>query len=133
MARKNSLGEDLIEFNALRNTIEDLDDEEQVDLERMWQNFEDCFHRPELICSHDENWAKNNLRRQHHVDDVVMRDFVEVNIDYKMMGIAGIDSWGDRPRSEYTMPPTKDYSYGFTLIPILNQQQIDEQLEFDYE
>lgn len=132
-ARKNSLGEEFIEFNALRNTIEDFDDEEQVELERMWQNFEDCFHRPDYTCSHDENWAKNNLRRQHHVDDVVMRDFVEVNIDYKMMGLAGIDSWGDRPRSEYTMPATQDYSYGFTLIPVSNQQQVEEQLEYEYE
>lgn len=45
---------------------------------------------------------KNRRRSQHHINDAISRDFVEVCIDYKMMGVTSFDSWGDRPMSEYS-------------------------------
>lgn len=103
----------LIEFNALRHSIEDFDDEEQTQLPRQWTNF-----TPEQVANHDEAAAKDVLRRQHHVNDITPRDFVEVCVDLKQQGLAGYDSWGDRPEPAYTLPANRDYYWGFTLIPI---------------
>lgn len=106
------LADELIEFNALRNSIEDFDDEEQVNLPRQWGNF-----TPEQIANHDEADAKNKLRRQHHINHVIPQNFVEVCIDWKQQGVGGYDSWGSRPEPQYTLPANKDYKWGFTIIP----------------
>ncbi|KAK8872024.1 hypothetical protein M9Y10_007780 [Tritrichomonas musculus] len=133
VAKKNSLNEEAFEFNVLRNSVEDFDDEDQPNIQRQWSNFEDCFHRPQKKCIHDEESAKNNLRRQHHVNHISFRDFIEVNVDYKMMGIAGFDSWGDMPLTENTLPSDRDYSYGFVMVPIKSRDEIDEQLKYNYD
>lgn len=101
-----------IGFNALRNPIEDFDDEEVKHLPRQWSNF-----TPEQVANHDEKAAVNILRRQHHINDIAPRDFVEVCIDMKQQGVAGYDSWGARPEPGYTLPANREYNWGFTLIP----------------
>lgn len=102
-----------IGFNALRNSIEDFDDEEATGLSRQWSNF-----TPEQVANHDEAAAKNVLRRQHHINDITPRDFVEVCVDLKQQGVAGYDSWGSRPELAYTLPANREYNWGFTLIPL---------------
>ena len=102
----------LIEFNALRNAVEDFDDEEQTQLPRQWPNF-----TPEQVADHDEAEAKDVLRRQHHINDVKPRDFVEVCVDYRMQGVGGFDSWGASPEAAYLLPANRDYRWEFTLIP----------------
>ncbi|OHT14884.1 Beta-galactosidase [Tritrichomonas foetus] len=126
------LADDLIEFNALRNTVEDFDDEDQTHLPRQWNNFDDCFHTG-LPPHHDEASAVNTLRRQHHINDVKPRNFVEVNLDYKMMGLAGFNSWGDKPLPKYTLPSNKNYNFGFTLIPFDEKSEIEEKVVYNYE
>ncbi len=106
------VADERIEFNALHNSIEDFDDEEQTSLPRQWNNFS-----PEEIASHDEAAAENVLRRQHHINDITPRDYVEVCIDFKQQGVGGYDSWGARPEPQYTLPANKDYQWGFTIIP----------------
>jgi beta-galactosidase len=49
--------------------------------------------------------------------DLVERDFVELNIDLKQMGVGGDDSWGARTHLEYTLP-AQDYAYRFGLFPL---------------
>jgi beta-galactosidase len=51
------------------------------------------------------------------VADLVERDFVELNIDLKQMGVGGDDSWGARPHPEYTLP-LQDYLYRFRIRPL---------------
>lgn len=102
----------LIEFNALHNSVEDFDAEEQTGLPRQWPNF-----TPEQVANHDEAEARNELRRQHHISDVKPRDYVEVCIDYRMSGIGGFDSWGAQPEDMYMLPANNEYRWGFTLIP----------------
>ena len=102
-----------IGFNALRNSIEDFDDEEATGLPRQWSNF-----TPEQVANHDEATAKNVLRRQHHINDITPRDFVEVCVDLKQQGVAGYDSWGSRPEPAYTLPANREYKWGFTLMPL---------------
>ena len=120
-------GNPTIEFNALRNAIEDFDDEEQATLPRQWNNF-----TPEMVANHDEAQAKDVLRRQHHVNDVTPRNFVEVCVDMKQQGLAGYDSWGARPEPAYTLPADREYQWGFTLIPLLDANNIQGKTGFSY-
>ena len=102
-----------IGFNALRNSVEDFDSEEAISRPRQWTNF-----TPEEVANHNEEKAKNVIRRMTHVNDITPRNFVEVCIDMKQQGIAGYDSWGDRPLPEHTLPANKEYHWGFTLMPV---------------
>jgi beta-galactosidase len=56
-------------------------------------------------------------RNARHVNDVVPRDLVSVNLDYGQMGVGGDDSWGSRTLQRY-MLNEKSYHYGFTIMPI---------------
>lgn len=109
------------EFNTLRNTVEDFDDQDQVNLNYQYHNF-----------GFSED-AKNVLKRQHHIDDIVPRDFVEVNIDIIQEGVAGFNSWGDRVLPEFSIYSFKNYSNEFTLIPINDGSEINEKLTHNYE
>ncbi len=53
-----------------------------------------------------------------HMENINPRDFVRWNIDYGQRGVAGINSWGARPLEKYQLPAYRDYSWGFTLIPV---------------
>ncbi|MDR2919412.1 MAG: DUF4981 domain-containing protein [Tannerella sp.] len=117
----------LIGFNALRNSIEDFDSEEALPHPRQWTNFS-----PEEIANRNEEDAKNVLRRHHHVNDIQPRNFVEVCVDLRQQGVAGYDSWGARPLPEYTLPANRDYSWGFTLIPIPNENSISSKTGYKY-
>ena len=118
LSRKNGKGlkivaDQTIGFNALRNSVEDFDSEETINRPRQWNNF-----TPEEIANRTEEKAKNVLRRMTHVNDITPRNFVEVCIDMKQQGVAGFDSWGDRPLPEYSLPANQEYHWGFTLIPM---------------
>ncbi len=118
LSRKNGRGlliraDETIGFNALRNAVEDFDSEENADRPYQWSNF-----TPAEIANRDERKAKNVLRRMTHINDITPRNFVEVCIDMKQQGLAGYNSWGDRPLPEHTLPANKDYRWGFTLVPV---------------
>ena len=118
LTRKNGKGlkivaDQTIGFNALRNSVEDFDSEEAVNRPRQWNNF-----TPEEIANRSEEDAKNVLRRMTHINDITPRNFVEVCVDMKQQGIAGFNSWGDRPLPKFTMPANQEYKWGFTLIPV---------------
>lgn len=119
--------DETIGFNALRNTVEDFDSEEALPHPRQWSNFS-----PEEIANHDEEAAKNVLRRMHHINDITPRNFVEVCVDYKQQGVAGYDSWGDRPEPIYTLPANKEYNWGFALIPLDNDRSAADKAKYKY-
>ncbi|MGB7294709.1 MAG: glycoside hydrolase family 2 TIM barrel-domain containing protein [Candidatus Aminicenantales bacterium] len=52
-----------------------------------------------------------------HPTDLVERDYVELNIDYKQTGVGGEDSWGARTYAQYTLIP-EDYVYRFRIRPL---------------
>ncbi|MEW6997815.1 glycoside hydrolase family 2 TIM barrel-domain containing protein [Colwelliaceae bacterium BS250] len=56
-------------------------------------------------------------KAQRHYTDIVKKDLVNVNIDYKQTGIGGDNSWGASAWKKYQLN-AKDYSYSFTLSPI---------------
>jgi len=108
-----------IEFNALRNSVEDFDAEEASHRPYQWNNFSS-----EEIAARSDEKARNRLPRQTHLNDVIPQDFVEVCIDLKQQGVAGYNSWGARPLPEYSLPANRDYHWGFTLVPINKEEEI---------
>jgi len=57
---------------------------------------------------------------------------VEVCIDMKQQGVAGYNSWGARPLPEYSLPANRNYHWGFTLIPVGRQAEIEEKAGWRY-
>ncbi|UCF21011.1 MAG: DUF4981 domain-containing protein, partial [Gemmatimonadota bacterium] len=53
-------------------------------------------------------------KQQIHAGELVERDLVNLNIDYKQMGVGGINSWGVTALPEYSLP-YQEYRYGFRL------------------
>ena len=104
------VADDRFEFNVLRNSIEDFDSEEAVAHDYQWSNFSPAE-------KHDPQQARNVLRRQHHIDDIVPRDFVEVCIDGRQSGVGGYDSWGARAEEGRTLWSNDDHAFGFALVP----------------
>ncbi|MDA0706092.1 MAG: DUF4981 domain-containing protein [Proteobacteria bacterium] len=67
------------------------------------------------ITTEDGEGASNNDKRVNmHVNDVVPRDLVSLDIDLGQMGVGGDDSWGKRTLLEYSLTEMA-YQYGFTL------------------
>ena len=101
-----------MEFNALRNSIEDFDSEEATSHPYQWNNFS-----AEDIANRNEANAKNRLRRQHHIDDIRSRNYVELCLDWRMQGVGGYDSWGSRPEKRFQIAPNRQYRWAFTIMP----------------
>jgi beta-galactosidase len=55
-----------------------------------------------------------------HTVDLVEKDFVELNVDYKHMGLGGDNSWGARTHKQYTIQPL-EYTFEFRLAPLDGQ------------
>jgi beta-galactosidase len=62
-----------------------------------------------------------------HPGDLDKENFVDLNLDYKQMGVGGDDSWGARTHEEYTLP-AKSYEYSFKMIPYNTGKQSPETL-----
>ncbi len=119
------VADETIGFNSLRNSIEDFDSEEAKNRPYQWHNFTEDEVQ-------DEEAAKNKLRRHTHINDIIPQDFVEVSLDLKQQGVAGYNSWGDRPRAEESLPANKDYEWGFTFIPVRNKADINRGVAKSY-
>ncbi len=97
------VADSLIEFNALNNIVEDFDAGPNKDDKLM------------------------------HVNDIKPRDLVEVHIDYRMMGLAGDNSWGARPYEQYLIKPDSEgYKYSFTLVPVNKTKDIETMSQYKY-
>ncbi len=57
-----------------------------------------------------------------HPSEIVKSGDITVNLDYKQMGVAGDDSWGALPHSNYRLS-APEYQYAFRLEPILPPQK----------
>ena len=47
-------------------------------------------------------------------------------------GVAGYDSWGDRPEPQYQLPADRDYTWSFTLVPVKNTRDAQRKALYDY-
>lgn len=55
-----------------------------------------------------------------HGAELLPRNSITWNIDFKQMGLGGDTSWGRMVHEEYTLPANQEYKYSFRLIPIGN-------------
>jgi beta-galactosidase len=55
-------------------------------------------------------------KAQRHAGELVERDLVNLNIDYRQMGVGGITSWGPTGLPKYSLY-YQDYRYSFRLRP----------------
>jgi beta-galactosidase len=55
-------------------------------------------------------------KAQRHAGEMVERDLVNLNVDFKQMGVGGINSWGPTALPKYSLP-VDEYTYGFRLRP----------------
>ncbi len=106
------VADETLEFNALRNSVEDYDSENNINRPRQWTN-----RSAEEIANRNDDEVKNKMRRQTHINDITPRNFVEVCIDAKHSGVGGYDSWGAIPEKYSLIPANADYSLGFTMVP----------------
>jgi len=82
-------------------------------------NRQDDFVPPVKIAitSEDGPGARDKEGRVNmHVNDIVARDLVSLDIDLGQMGVGGDDSWGKRTLMNYSLGEKK-YSFGFTIRP----------------
>jgi beta-galactosidase len=63
-----------------------------------------------------EDFDSGDKKRQRHTFDLKPRDLVNLNLDYKQMGVGGDTSWGARPHPQYRLP-AQEYTYSFKLRP----------------
>jgi beta-galactosidase len=120
------VAEDKMEFNALRNSIEDFDAQES-DAPYQWEN-----KSAREITGRDDNAAKDVLRKQTHAADVVPRNFVEVCLDWRQQGVAGYDSWGSRPIPEASIYSDEEHRLIFTLAPITSRKDITDMVKYNF-
>ncbi|MBK0368294.1 glycoside hydrolase family 2 TIM barrel-domain containing protein [Flavobacterium agrisoli] len=57
---------------------------------------------------------------QRNAADLSERDLTSLKIDYKQMGVGGIDSWGAWPLDQYLLKK-KSYQYQFSIIPFVKE------------
>lgn len=62
-------------------------------------------------------------KKQSHPGDIPERDLTSLKIDYKQMGVGGINSWGTLPLEKYSLIDKK-YEYLFKIQPyIINEKK----------
>ncbi|MFY0715315.1 DUF4981 domain-containing protein [Seonamhaeicola sp. NFXS20] len=55
-------------------------------------------------------------KKQSHPEDIKEREATSLKIDYKQMGVGGINSWGELPMEKYSLKEKK-YQYQFKIKP----------------
>jgi len=128
------VADNTIEFNALRNSVEDFDSEENKNRPYQWNNYypDEVSDKTKELKRKRWDSPENRMPRHTHINDIKPQNFVEVCLDMKQQGVAGYDSWGDRPLPQYSIPANADYDWGFTLIPIKEKQEIKQKISFLY-
>ena len=63
-------------------------------------------------------YTEDDLENAKHDYELPDRDFINVNIDLKVHGVGGNNSWGKRTLPQYTIDGSKKYSLGFIIKPL---------------
>ncbi|MDH5085487.1 glycoside hydrolase family 2 TIM barrel-domain containing protein [Clostridium perfringens] len=69
------------------------------------------------------HYDEKELESKKHPHELLKSEDIVVKINYKQMGVGGDDSWGARPKPEYTIYPNRDYIYKMVLRPIDKKNQ----------
>ena len=77
-------------------------------------------HKTSIFFSHHQlnsDFDEGMRKIQRHTFHIPTRKLVNINIDYKQMGVGGDTSWGAMPHPEYRIKPP-NLSYGYIIKPI---------------
>lgn len=66
---------------------------------------------------YNTDFDAGETKKQHHTFDIVKRDLVNINIDYRQMGVGGDNSWGLMALEKYQIPAS-NMSYSYVIKPI---------------
>ncbi|PQJ80983.1 hypothetical protein BTO18_10700 [Polaribacter porphyrae] len=66
---------------------------------------------------YNSDFDAGKKKQQRHTTDIITRDLVNVNIDYKQMGVGGDTSWWAKPLEKYQIKPKK-MKFSYTILPI---------------
>ena len=59
----------------------------------------------------------NDLKRPiMHTTDIIERPLINININYKQMGVGGDNSWGQKPHKKYQIK-ADNYSFSYSISP----------------
>lgn len=113
------IADDVIEFSALRNSVEDFDGEgESVKgVDYQWTNYDPNEWRNDAD-------AYGKRRRQTHTWDITPQPFVELCIDHRQMGVAGANSWGLMAEEQYLIKASDDAQWSFTIVPVSSKDDV---------
>lgn len=67
------------------------------------------------LCIRAWDYGEEDLAAARHPYELKRGEFVNLNIDLSLNGVAGSDSWGARPLPQYTIDGNKPHSYSFIL------------------
>ena len=109
------VAQNTLEFNALRNSVEDFDSAESTHPEQI--NYYD---------NHDVDVTGG--RKQTHINDIVPRNYVELCLDAAMMGVGGDNSWGAPVNDKYIILTDKPWHGEFTVVPIGRKETLEDAL-----
>ena len=59
------------------------------------------------------DYLESDLEAAKHDFEITRRDFININIDYKIHGVGGDDSWGGRTHKKYTIDGNEAISFEF--------------------
>lgn len=113
------IADELIEFNALRNSVEDFDSGESS-------------NPVQINYYNNQDVDVTNGRRQTHINDIKPRNYVELCIDKVMMGVGGDNSWGAGVNPKYIINTSAPQSFGFTVVPVASEQALAEAVSVKY-
>jgi beta-galactosidase len=66
---------------------------------------------------YNKDFDAGESKQQRHTTDIKKRDLVNINIDYKQMGVGGDTSWGRKPLEQYQIKP-RNLSYSYIISPL---------------
>ena len=66
---------------------------------------------------YNDDFDGGNRKTQTHTYDIIRRPIINLNINYKQMGVGGDNSWGAQPHEQYKIKPG-NLSFNYSISPI---------------
>ena len=64
----------------------------------------------------NEDFDGGDRKSQTHTTDIIKKPIVNLNIDFKQMGVGGDNSWGALPHKKYQIK-AKNLSFSYSISP----------------
>jgi len=66
---------------------------------------------------YNDDFDPGETKQQRHTFDIIKRELVNINIDYRQMGVGGDNSWGNLPLEKYQIR-AQDLNYSYVIRPM---------------